>query len=406
MQKTRFIRFTVLLILCCLIASCSNLSKTHLQNTEATPKQLRSNQIIIALHGENKAHWPDIKTQLVKKHKLQMTGEFFLESINLLCLVYQFDAKDKLPALIKTLTNNPNIELVQTNALFQSTSSEDKYYALQAGFQFYPLHKLHQFSTGKNIRIAVIDTGTDFEHPEIKHNIIETKSFVENGMSDFQEDIHGTAVTGIIAAQPYNQQGIHGIAPDAQIHALKACWYSSKTTHQAHCSSWSLAKALDFAIIHNMDVINMSLAGPMDKLLYKIVDAGIRKNQMIVAAVNETLTHQLGFPASHPKVFAVISSDDNGKISFDHSSAQKTLFKAPGKNIISLAPGNEYDFYNGSSLATAHLSGLLALFKQLDSGDQIKNWPSFIEKNSNLNQSVAQLKICDIAMQLTKEHVC
>ena len=98
------------------------------------------------------------------------------------------------------------------------------------------------------MRVAIIDTGIDFNHPDLAGQIVARRNFVDSDDAAFRLDRHGTAVAGVIAALADNHLGIVGIAPDSRLIALKACWQARATLAAATCNSFTLAQALQSAI--------------------------------------------------------------------------------------------------------------------------------------------------------------
>jgi subtilisin family serine protease len=182
------------------------------------------------------------------------------------------------------------------------------------------------------------------------------------GRSSTPED-HGTGVAGIIAARADNGLGIAGVAPQARLMGLRACWQERPKPGAAGtfgsaptiCDSLSLARALDFAIDHKAQIINMSLSGPPDLLLSKLLDVAIAQDAAVVAAYDRGLPEG-GFPASHKGVVAVVDESSDPPI--------PGVFSAPGRDVPTTEPGNQWFLVNGSSYAAAHVSGLLALLRQ------------------------------------------
>src|SRR5690606_25958941 len=97
-------------------------------------------------------------------------------------------------------------------------------------------------------------------------------------------EVHGTAVAGIIASA-VNRLGIVGVAPDAGIAALRACWALGKDSVAAKCSTFSIARALQTALDVGADVVNLSLTGPADPLLERMLDEVIARGVIVIAAV-------------------------------------------------------------------------------------------------------------------------
>ena len=122
----------------------------------------------------------------------------------------------------------------------------------------------HRWATGKGVHVAVIDTGVETGHPDLLGQIGLTATFVEGGEQTFDQDHHGTAVAGVIAARADNGIGTFGIAPGVTLTALKACWPPTPGTAEALCSSWTLQRAVNTAIEARVQLLNLSLAGPPD----------------------------------------------------------------------------------------------------------------------------------------------
>jgi subtilisin family serine protease len=162
---------------------------------------------------------------------------------------------------------------------------------------------------------------------------------------------HGTGVAGIIAAKADNGLGIAGVAPAARLLALRACW-QMPASGATVCDSFSLAKALYFAIQQKADVINLSLSGPEDRLLRELLNTALARGSAVIAAFDQKRTNG-GFPASVPGVIAV--SD---------AFIGRQVYTAPGRDVPTTEPGGRWFLVNGSSYAAAHVSGLVALVWQ------------------------------------------
>ncbi|MGI9234187.1 MAG: S8 family peptidase, partial [Woeseiaceae bacterium] len=191
-------------------------------------------------------------------------------------------------------------------------------------------------------------------HPDLAGRLSGVHNFVDRSNRRFRADIHGTAVAGVIAANANNQIGIVGVAPDARVLALKACEQSGSNSRAAVCNSFTLAKAIDFAIDQRADIINLSLAGPRDELLERLIDVAVEGGAVVVGAVGRT--DDFPFPAAADNVIAVANEKS--------ASAGTTPLQAPGNQVVSTVPGSEYDFFSGSSISTAYVSGVVALIRQ------------------------------------------
>jgi subtilisin family serine protease len=169
-------------------------------------------------------------------------------------------------------------------------------------------------------------------------------------------EFHGTAVAGVIAARADNGVGIAGIAPDATVIALRACWEPEAGGTKAVCSSFTLAKALQWALENRVGIVNLSVGGPRDRLLDRLLDAATARGVIVVAAVDPSAAKG-SFPASNRGVLAV--SDVEGQ------DSPVAVMVAPGRDVPTSIPGKQWGFVSGSSFAAAHVTGLVALLREL-----------------------------------------
>lgn len=215
------------------------------------------------------------------------------------------------------------------------------------------LADLHRLVTGRGVSIAVIDSKIDVRHPDLAGQFTADEDFVSTRAA--RPEAHGTGVAGIIGAKENNGVGIAGIAPGAKMMALRACWQTAGPRSPTLCDSLSLAKALQFAVQHRAEVINLSLSGPPDPLINKLVQIALAQRIAVVAAYDATLPGG-GFPASERGVIPV-ADESLRKVS-------APLYGAPGENVPTTQPGDTWDLVSGSSYAAAHVSGLVALIRQ------------------------------------------
>lgn len=303
--------------------------------------------------------------KIAKDYKLKQVSSWSIKPLNVYCVVYELNSANLLNQTLSDLNSDSRVEMAQVMQQFTTQASQNKldyddpYLKLQANWQRAELPKVHHSSTGKGIKLAIIDTAIETNHPDLKKSIIKSFSYIPASATKKQKQTHGTAMAGVIAAEAGNKMGIIGIAPDSQLISLAACWYEQAESSYAICNSFTLAQALSDAIEQNADIINLSLAGPDDPLLLRLIQKALSKNIIIIAA--KGLSDQQNFPASVDGVIAAASTEIPDT---SHTINAQRLVLAPGKNIISTAENKGYDFFSGNSIATAQVAGVLALIKQ------------------------------------------
>ncbi len=264
------------------------------------------------------------------------------------------------------LSRDPGVEWAEPLHIYKTQSApprvgrpvsyNDPLFPTQPTSSTWHLRDLHALATGQHVRVAVIDSMVQIDHPDLAGQVILSRNFVANQPTT--PELHGTGVAGIIAASGNNGLGIVGVAPKARVMALRACWQQSAAADAspaAVCDSLTLAEALDFAITNGAQIINLSLSGPRDPLLAKLLDIAIARGITVVGAVDHTLADG-GFPASHTGVIAV---DD-----VPTAMPKSDVFSAPGIDMPTTQPGSRWYLVSGSSFAAADVSGLFALMRE------------------------------------------
>lgn len=362
---------------------------TQIQADQTIPRQIQARQLIVTLAPATQEVWAGLARDLSSEYGLGQVGAFPLTSLGVQCVVFHVTDDRPLNEVLAQLRVDPRVESVQLNQIFRDASFglhyparegyeikpedrhsslfglqariKDPYGDLQYGAREVRADHAHAWVTGRGVRVAVIDTGVDTDHPDLKGRIGQTINFVEGGEKTFTSDRHGTAVAGVIGARAGNQIGIFGIAPDADLVAAKACWHPNPKNAEARCSSWTLAKAIDFAIIERVKVLNLSLAGPTDPLLARLILKAVEEQGItVIAAVMGVGGKALSFPASLSTVVAVGASGPNATARAPVANGP-VLLSAPGVEVLTTVPQGAYDFLSGSSFAAAHVSGIVAL---------------------------------------------
>lgn len=221
-------------------------------------------------------------------------------------------------------------------------------------------------SRGEGITIAVIDSGCDINHESLKNNIVGVRNFTSEDGKDPNIVIdrvgHGTHVTGTIVANG-NNNTILGVAPSANIYVLKAIDRTGSGK-----LSWVI-NAIYYAIEKKVDIISMSLGMPgnSDKLERAVKEA-IKQNILVVCAAGNdgdgnANDFEYSYPAAYVDVISVGAVDKKrNPASFSNSNPVIDVV-APGVDIVSTFPNNQFASLSGTSMATPHVSGSLALLK-------------------------------------------
>ncbi|AUN98965.1 subtilase [Bacteriovorax stolpii] len=338
--------------------------------------------------------------------------------------VLKVSADKSMESVIATLKNNPNVEFAEPNFIysvnpikeenvvskkllkspftdFTAATPDDpsfgKLWGLRntgsnepngsAGVEGADVNALKAWDITKGsraVRIAVIDTGVDYTHPDLKANMwVNTKEIAGNGIDDdgngFIDDVygydfanndsnpmdgngHGTHCSGTIGAVHDNKIGVSGVMSDVQIMAVKFLGDDGSGSLEG------AIKAIDYATMMNVDLMSNSWGGGgrSEALLEAIKRASDKGIIFTAAAGNSSSNNDSSpsYPASYdtPNMVSVAATTaQNGLASFSSFGRNSVHIAAPGHNILSTVNGGGYDVYSGTSMATPHVSGVLGL---------------------------------------------
>jgi subtilisin family serine protease len=212
--------------------------------------------------------------------------------------------------------------------------------------------------TGSGIKVAVVDTGIDTSHSDLKIAGGATFVFLTRSYND--DNGHGTHCAGIIAAQN-NGVGVVGVAPDVSLYAVKVL------NRQGSGYISDICAGIEWCITNKMQVISMSLgsstsASTLEQECAKAAGSGI----VLVAAAGNSGpgADTVGYPAHYSSVIAVGATDSNDVIAYFSSTGPSVSVAAPGVSIYSTYKGNTYATMSGTSMACPHVSGTVALMLQ------------------------------------------
>lgn len=311
--------------------------------------------------------------EVKKDYRLRSVSGWPITALNLYCALLQLPDDSEREAVLAALQQDKRITLAQPLQTFSTYAvgddgrrnptllnaeprggGSDPYLSLQSGYNSSRAGAVQRYARGAGVRIAVIDTGVDRHHPDLAGRLEQVRNYVDQDWARFDSDRHGTEVAGLIAARAGNGLGIAGLAPEAELLVLKACWQLQADRDSAVCNSYTLAQALIHAADAGAEIINLSLGGPADPLLSRLLGYCLGKGILIVGAVPPDGSLQ-GFPLNVPGVLAAAMPGE------DLRTLQ--VLRAPGRDVLTLTPGGHYDFVSGTSFSTAFVSAAAALLR-------------------------------------------
>lgn len=211
-------------------------------------------------------------------------------------------------------------------------------------------------SQGNSVRVAVIDTGIDLNHPDLKDNVkgaVNVRSPDKGGDDD---NGHGTEVAGVIAALN-NSIGVVGVAPRASLYAVKALGFRGEGRIS------NIIEGIQWCMDNGIQVINMSLGSSKDsRSLKRAISAAYKAGIVMVAAAgNSGPGDSVDFPGAYPEVLAVSATDRNDNLASFSSTGPQVALAAPGKDIRTTSLNGSYKIVSGTSFSAPHVTGTVAL---------------------------------------------
>lgn len=264
--------------------------------------------------------------------------------------------------------NNTQVKLMGTSKIFDEGKLKDE--LTNSISRIGAKHFWDQGYTGRDVVVAILDTGCNYHHLDLKDRIIGGYNFTKEseGNTTIFEDLngHGTHVAGIIAAS-VNSKGIVGVAPDVSLLILKVLDLKGSGTVD------SLVKAIDYAINwtgpnnERVNVLSLSLGLSSSKeILHNIIKQAVSKNiAVVVASGNEgdgdLLSMEYSYPAGYEEVIAVGAIDNSNEVANFTNTNKEVDIYAPGVDIKSTYLNGDYIDLSGTSMAVPHVTGALAL---------------------------------------------
>ena len=263
---------------------------------------------------------------------------------------------------IEALQKNPNIRYVEPDGQVYALDDEldDSW-----GVKHVGAGDVHNSidpppNKGAGVKVAIIDTGIDYNHSDLHANYNGGWDFVNNDAYPMDDNGHGTHVAGTVAAED-NGFGVVGVAPEAELYSLKVL----DATGRGYMSD--VVAAIQWATVNEIQVINMSLGGGASITLEAACLLAYYQDELILVAAAGNSGNppgrgdNVGYPAAYDSVIAVAATNQSDERASWSSTGPDVELAAPGVSIYSTLPGNNYGTYSGTSMACPHVAGVVAL---------------------------------------------
>ena len=317
----------------------------------------RPKEVVILVAADRAS---EIAARIARQYNLTADPRVLVPLIDGAIVRLTFTDNRSLEGLLQALSADADVELVQPN--YDYRASKDT--ALPGGAPQYAGEKLrldeaHRLARGNGVKIAVIDTAIDGTHPELAGAIAGIFDAVGKGPAP--PEPHGTEIAGILVAR----SALKGVAPEAKLLSVRA--FRGSGDDPALSTSFQLLKGIDWAFASGARVMNMSFAGPMDPLLERAIGRAAAKGVIFIAAAgNNGPKGPPVYPAAYPQVIAVTATDEKDRLYGKANRGDYIFIAAPGVDIVAPALKRGYDLSSGTSMAAAHVSGVVALLLERD----------------------------------------
>lgn len=315
------------------------------------PSVVNENQALEGTGGEVEEEIPELNAQVLTFHKGEDEHSEGLRG----------EALEEEKA---ELEKDPRVASVDYNYLRKtSLTPNDPRFGAQYGLKRPSFPRAwDRIWGGAGTRIAVVDSGIDFKHPDLARRVAAQKDFVGAGDGKAQDDFgHGTHVAGIAAAATGNGRGVAGACPGCRLLVAKTVGPDGTTTVADEI------EGILWAANNGAKVVNLSLGGPgYVQAERDAVDYAWSKGAVVVAAAGNAATSVPDYPAGYPKAIAVTATDSRDRAASFSNRGNWVDVSAPGVDILSTTLGRGYGSMSGTSMSTPYVAGLAGLLASQD----------------------------------------
>ena len=291
---------------------------------------------------------------LAQTHGLQLLERSTIELIGVRLVRYRVLNNRPLAAALTALQGDPRTLGPQLNYYYRHLQGgSDSSNGLQYALVKLDVARAQAFARGGGTLIAVIDSGVDYTHPDLRGSVVEAFSGVTAAAAN---DPHGTEISGIIAAHGI----VRGVAPEANLLDVRV--FASDRGRPSTATTFNIVRGIDWALSKHARVLNMSFAGPSDALLEASIKAAAANGAITVAAAgNGGPRAAPAYPAAYPGVIAVTAIDVADHPYTLANRGNYISIAAPGVDVLAPSGNHAHQIVSGTSYAAAHVSGIVAL---------------------------------------------
>ena len=290
---------------------------------------------------------------IARRHRLTLLERQSFQFSGSTLVRWRIPDRRSVAAVVRALASDSAVASVQPNYLYTLQQSAGEV-ASEGDPMQYELAKLqlpqaHTLAKGDNVLVAVVDTGVDASHPELKDSVVGTFDAIEflPGLNK-----HGTSIAGLIAAH----SRLMGAAPRARILAARVIGPTGTG------GTFNILKGLDWAAANGARVINMSFSGPSDPASHRFLEFAHNKGIVLIAcAGNAGPKSPPLYPAADPNVIAVSAIDARDNLFEQSNRGSHIAVAAPDADILVAIPNGAFEMSSGTSLSAAEVSGVVAL---------------------------------------------
>ncbi|MFE6075849.1 S8 family peptidase [Paenibacillus sp. NPDC057886] len=271
---------------------------------------------------------------------------------------YRIESRKKMQRMLKHYKDHVLIEHAEPNYYLQASfMPNDPFFPYQYNLQKINAPAAWDISqSNSSVKIAIIDTGVQLNHPELAGKILPGYDYVDYDNVPEDGNGHGTHVAGIAASITNIGVGIAGTAPLASIVPLRVLDNNGQGT------TGNVGNGLVYAANNGIQVVNLSLGGPTgEAFLQAAVQYAWDQGAVIIAAAGNDNTSYPIVPASYPNVIAVAATNPSDLKSNFSNYGSWVDMAAPGDTILSTYLGGSYAYLSGTSMAAPHIAGVAAL---------------------------------------------